>query len=82
LVLEQKNEGDLKLLPTNSSHETNANTSTSDDLEMKKVFHYKKGPSIGRGSYGEVYECLHMNSGELLAVKSIKVLILCFIFKL
>lgn len=72
--LEQKCEGDHKLWPTNSSNETNANSlSSCDDMEMKKGFHYKKGPSIGRGLYGEVYECLHMNSGELLAVKSLKV---------
>lgn len=69
-----RNELDAKLPPTNFSHETNVNSiSTIEDLEMKKAFQYKKGPAVGRGSYGEVYECLHMNSGELLAVKSIKV---------
>ena len=29
---------------------------------------------IGKGSFGEVYECLNLNTGELLAVKTVKVI--------
>jgi len=47
--------------------------STLEDLDSKKPFQYKKGPLIGKGFYGDVFECLNLSSGELLAVKSIKV---------
>ena len=47
--------------------------STLDDLDYKKPFQYKKGPLIGKGCYGDVFECLNLSSGELLAVKSVKV---------
>jgi len=40
---------------------------------QKKSAHYKKGPLIGKGSSGEVYECLNLNTGELVAIKEIKV---------
>ena len=41
----------------------------------KSLFSYKKGQLIGKGSFGEVYECLNLNTGELLAVKTVKVII-------
>jgi len=43
-----------------------------DDSIQKKSAHYKKGPLIGKGSSGEVYECLNLNTGELVAIKEIK----------
>ncbi len=46
---------------------------TADTTSFKRLFQYKKGPLIGKGTYGDVYECLNLNSGELLAVKSFKV---------
>ena len=46
---------------------------TLDELDNKRSFQYKKGPLIAKGCYGDVFECLNLNSGELLAVKSIKV---------
>lgn len=55
-------------------NETNMNMSrTSDVSGMRKLFQYKKGPLIGKGTYGEVYECLNLNTGELLAVKTFKI---------
>jgi len=47
---------------------------TTEALLPKRLYQYKKGPLIGKGTYGEVYECLNLNTGELLAVKSFKVL--------
>ena len=44
-----------------------------DDSIQKNSAHYKKGPLIGKGSSGEVYECLNLNTGELVAIKEIKV---------
>lgn len=46
---------------------------TADTSSFKRLFQYKKGPLIGKGTYGDVYECLNLNSGELLAVKSFKI---------
>lgn len=56
-------------------NETNGNISrtTAEASNVKRLFQYKKGPLIGKGTYGEVYECLNLNTGELLAVKSFKV---------
>ena len=34
---------------------------------------YKKGPMIGKGAFGRVFECLNVKNGELLAVKTYKV---------
>lgn len=34
---------------------------------------YKRGQLIGKGTFGEVYQCLNLNTGELMAVKSVKV---------
>ena len=55
---------------------TDYNTNTSQIHEesiARKSAHYKKGPLIGKGSNGEVYECLNLETGELVAVKEIKV---------
>eukprot|EP01017_Pseudomicrothorax_dubius_P008506 TRINITY_DN12809_c0_g1_i1.p1 TRINITY_DN12809_c0_g1~~TRINITY_DN12809_c0_g1_i1.p1 ORF type:complete len:477 (-),score=70.58 TRINITY_DN12809_c0_g1_i1:35-1465(-) len=35
-------------------------------------FAYKKGEKIGSGSFGNVYQCLDLNTGQLLAAKEIK----------
>lgn len=57
-------------------NDTNPNISrVTDNTSMKKLFQYKKGPLIGKGAYGEVFECLSLNTGELLAVKSFKVIV-------
>lgn len=61
-----------KLIPTNSPTTINA-LHIPDHIEIKKPSQYKKGPSIGKGCYGEVYECLNLSSGELHAAKSVKV---------
>lgn len=60
------------LMPINSPSTLNALT-LPDFTEIKKPSQYKKGPSIGKGYYGEVYECLNLSSGELHAAKSVKV---------
>lgn len=58
----------------NSPTETNINSSpTLDNSNLRKPFQYKKGPLIGKGSYGEVNECLNLSSGEIIASKSVKV---------
>jgi serine/threonine protein kinase len=46
---------------------------TTDTSPRKTAFQYKKGPMIGKGSFAEVFECLNLNTGELLAVKSVKI---------
>lgn len=43
------------------------------DALTKKSAYYQKGPLIGRGPSGDVYECLNLNTGELVAVKEITV---------
>lgn len=50
----------------------NNTSNMCDDSIAKKSAHYKKGPLIGKGSSGEVYECLNLNTGELVAIKEIK----------
>lgn len=63
-----------RVLQSNSPTDTNSNISpTFDDIDSRKSFQYKKGPLIGKGGYGEVYECLNLSTGELLAAKSVKV---------
>jgi serine/threonine protein kinase len=58
-----------------SSTDSNTNSSpTYDSSNAKKTFQYKKGPLIGKGSYGEVNECLNLSSGEIIAAKSVKVI--------
>lgn len=34
---------------------------------------YKRGQLVGKGTFGEVYQCLNLNTGELMAVKTIRV---------
>jgi len=46
---------------------------TFEESIHKKSAHYQKGPLIGKGPSGEVFECLNLNTGELVAVKEIKV---------
>lgn len=46
---------------------------TAEKSQYKRLFQYKKGPLIGKGTHANVYECLDLNSGELLAVKSFKI---------
>lgn len=48
------------------------------DSEPKKVVKpsslaYQKGQKLGTGAFGEVYQCLNLKTGELMAVKAIKV---------
>jgi len=50
----------------------NNTSNMCDDSIQKKSAHYKKGPLIGKGTSGEVYECLNLNTGELVAIKEIK----------
>lgn len=50
-------------------------TEMLDETIYRKSAHYKKGPLIGKGSSGEVYECLNLNTGELVAVKELRVYI-------
>ncbi|KAL4511695.1 hypothetical protein ABPG72_012540 [Tetrahymena utriculariae] len=40
--------------------------------ETKRVLTFKKGHIIDRGSYGEVYQCLEVNTGQLYAIKTIR----------
>jgi Protein kinase domain. len=54
--------------------ENSIGSHTTGDTSPRKLFSYKKGPLIGKGSFGEVYECLNQTTGELLAVKSVKVM--------
>jgi len=45
-----------------------------DFSPFKKTFEYKKGPVIdSNNSYAEVCECLDLNQGDRLAVKTYKV---------
>ena len=44
-----------------------------EESQSKKSAHFEKGPLIGKGSCGEVYECLNLKTGELVAVKEIRV---------
>ena len=37
------------------------------------VIEYKKGQMLGSGTFGNVHQCLNQNTGELMAVKSVKV---------
>ena len=34
--------------------------------------HWRKGNLIGEGAYGKVYECLNIETGEILAVKHVE----------
>ena len=61
-----------KLISTSSPTTINA-LNLPDFAEIKKPSQYKKGPLIGKGCYGEVFECLNLSSGELHAAKSVKV---------
>ncbi|KAL4471472.1 hypothetical protein ABPG74_008365 [Tetrahymena malaccensis] len=40
--------------------------------ETKRILTFKKGHVIDRGSYGEVYQCLEVNTGQLYAIKTIR----------
>ena len=74
LAQEAANEEALRHGSVSHLNETNANISrTTEAPNVKRLVQYKKGPLIGKGTYGEVYECLNLNTGELLAVKSFKV---------
>jgi serine/threonine protein kinase len=44
-----------------------------EESQSKKSAHFEKGPLIGKGSCGEVYECLNLRTGERVAVKEIRV---------
>lgn len=65
-----------QLVHTSSTDSGTNGSPTFDNASTKKTFQYKKGPLIGKGSYGEVNECLNLSSGEIIAAKSVKV-ILC-----
>jgi len=45
----------------------------SESTLNKRMFQYKKGPLLGEGPSGKVLECLDLNTGELLAVKSFRI---------
>ena len=42
---------------------------TSNDVGTSLESHYKLGDLIGEGGFGEVYECEHLATGEIRAVK-------------
>jgi len=72
-TFDQLSENTPRLGQTIPTSEANSNSPTTlEDLDAKKPFQYKKGPPIGQGSIGKVYECLNLSSGELLAVKEVK----------
>lgn len=72
-TFDQISEETPRLAQTIPTSEANSNSPTTlEDLDAKKSFQYKKGPPIGQGSIGKVYECLNLSSGELLAVKEVK----------
>lgn len=48
-------------------------TNSAESNQFKKMFQYKKGPLLGEGPSGRVLECLNLNTGELLAVKSFRI---------
>lgn len=57
-----------------SGKENNEN----EDDDSIKIFKpldlkYKRGQKVGTGTLGEVYHCLNLNTGELMAVKTIQV---------
>jgi serine/threonine protein kinase len=57
-------------------HSPKASLSGEDDYYLptkKQLFSYKKGQLLGKGAFGEVFECLNLNTGELLAVKTVKI---------
>ena len=45
--------------------------------ELRKIqLNFQKGNKLGKGPNGKVYECLNLDSGEILAVKTINVQLL------
>ncbi|EAR94646.1 plant dual-specificity MAP kinase kinase family domain protein (macronuclear) [Tetrahymena thermophila SB210] len=55
----------------NQDYDRNGDMSCRNQ-ETKRVLTFKKGHIIDRGSYGEVYQCLEVNTGQLYAIKTIR----------
>lgn len=43
-----------------------------EEIPPKTTLHWKRGQIIGEGAYGKVYECLNIDTGEILAAKHVK----------
>lgn len=41
--------------------------------KKKLCINYQKGELIDKGAFGEVYQGLDLNTGQLLAIKTVKV---------
>lgn len=67
----------LKTVTNPSSKSSGLSKVTSSDQAAKGApvdtpsIHYKVGNLIGEGAYGKVFECLNIESGEILAVKHV-----------
>lgn len=58
--------------------QSEAADSTFNDISTprNKPIKWKRGDLIGEGAYAKVYQCLNIETGELLAVKHFTVLII------
>lgn len=72
-----------EIVPTKSTQNTPDVSFLSEDHSApaaRKTMKYKKGPFIGKGPNSEVFECLSLTSGELLALKLAKVIYFLIIY--
>lgn len=60
---------------TAGSHENDQSNEAEGAIKVSKTsaLEYKRGQLIGKGTLGEVYQCLNLNTGELMALKTIRV---------
>jgi serine/threonine protein kinase len=71
VVLNTREQGKPNLIQKPSPTANNSRPATDKASDSVSV-HYRLGNLIGEGAYGKVYECLNVETGEILAVKHVE----------
>lgn len=53
-----------------AEHNFKINITTNLNDSERSRFQYKKGQQIGKGTFGRVYQCLNLNTGEIFVAKT------------